>query len=106
MFTRRAVLQVSDRLVTSTTGKVMNTLASKAVVFQAADVKVAALVRAKARGAGSAEAAQRATSPRGAIKRITDAYTWGAILGADYRNNCADSRISWSGLIPRPMSAA
>lgn len=36
-------------------------------------VKVVAFVRAKARGTGSAEAAERATSVHGAIERLTDA---------------------------------
>jgi len=48
-------------------------------------VRVAALVRAKARAAGSGETVERATAVRGAIKRLTDAYTWGALIEADYR---------------------
>jgi len=53
-------------------------------------VKVAALVRAKARGSGTAQSAERAATLRAAtlrtaIKRLTDAYTWGALGEADYR---------------------
>ena len=48
-------------------------------------VKVAALVRAKARGSGTAQSAERAATLRAAIKRSTDAYTWGALGEADYR---------------------
>ena len=48
-------------------------------------VKVAALVRAKARGQGSLQSVERAATVRGAIRRLTDAYTWGALAEADYR---------------------
>jgi hypothetical protein len=34
---------------------------------------------------GSADAAQLATALRGAIRRLTDAYIFGALIEADYR---------------------
>jgi hypothetical protein len=44
---------------------------------------VAALVRAKARGTGTAQSVERAAALRATIKRLTDAYTWGALDEAD-----------------------
>ncbi len=69
-------------------------------------MKVAALVRAKARGAGSAEAAQRATAVRGAIKRLTDAYTWGAMIEADYREKLRGLQDQLERLDTAPDSGA
>ena len=53
-------------------------------------VEVAALVRAKARGSGTAQSAEKAATLRTAIKRSTDAYTWGALGEADYREKLRD----------------
>ncbi len=50
---------------------------------------MAALVRAKAASQASPAAADRATSLRQSMKRLTDAYVYGAMAEADYRTELA-----------------
>jgi site-specific DNA recombinase len=65
-------------------------------------VKVAALVRAKARGQGSLQSVERAATVRLAIKRVTDAYTWGAMGEADYREQLRDLKAQLDRLDTAP----
>lgn len=56
----------------------------------------AVLSQLVARSTSSAQAVDRATALRQAIKRLTDAYTWGALAEADYRSQLRTSRLNWS----------
>ena len=67
-----------------------------------ANLKVAALVRAKARGQGSLQSVERAATVRGAIKRLTDAYTWGALGEADYREQLRELQTQLEHLDSAP----
>ena len=65
-------------------------------------VRVAALVRAKARGRQSTQTVERSSAVRQAIKRLTDAYTWGGLSEADYRSQLSGLQVQLERLDAAP----
>ncbi|HEV2011073.1 MAG TPA: hypothetical protein VGS17_08625 [Candidatus Limnocylindria bacterium] len=69
-------------------------------------VRVAALAREKGEPEGSADSVSRAASVRGTIKRVTDAYTRGALGEGGYREKLRDRKDHLERLDTAPDGGA